>query len=72
MTRFLAFICSYCVIVVSTANLLFYLNYSAMGYTYQQILLFMLQSADFTFLLIASFILLLTVCVPSPLRLPFS
>lgn len=70
VTRFFVFVCSYCVIVVTLANLLFYLNYSALGYDYRQILIFILQSTDFMMLVVAVILLLLTVCVPSPSRPP--
>lgn len=66
MTRLFIFLFSYCIIVITLADLLFYLNYSALGYNYAQIALFILQSADFMMLLVAILLLLLTVCVPSP------
>lgn len=40
MTRLMLFTASYCLIVVTAADLLFYLNYSALGYSYKQIALF--------------------------------
>ncbi|SKA96146.1 hypothetical protein SAMN04244570_1773 [Sporosarcina newyorkensis] len=72
MTRFLVFLFSYSIIVICVANLLFYLNYAALGYDYKQITLFMLQSTDFTMLVIAIISLVFTVCVPSPSRPPSS
>lgn len=70
VTRFFIFLSSYCVIVVTLANLLFYLNYSALGYDYKQIMWFILQSTDFLLLIGAIILLLLTVYVPSPSRPP--
>lgn len=71
MTRFLLFIFCYSVIVVTIANMIFYFNYTSLGYDAVQIICFIVQSADFMAFILSVIVLLFIVYVPSPSRPPF-
>lgn len=72
MTRLFLFLLSYGLIVTTCTTMITYLNYTSMGFDMQTVGLFILQSADFALFIGAIILLLLTVYVRVPSRLPFS
>jgi phosphoglycerol transferase MdoB-like AlkP superfamily enzyme len=72
MTRTFLFLISYGLIVITISNMIFYFNYRALGYEWNEIFRYIFQTADFALFVIAACILILTVYVRVPSRLPFS
>ncbi len=72
MTRLFLFLISYGLIVVTVSNMIFYFNYRALGYEWQQIFYYILHTADFMLFVLAVLVLILTVYVRVPSRLPSS
>ncbi|MFD1205984.1 MULTISPECIES: hypothetical protein [Sporosarcina] len=72
MTRVFLFLISYGIIVVTVSNMILYLNYLSLGYTYQQIFMYILQTADFALFVMAVIVLNLTVFFRFPSLPPFS
>jgi hypothetical protein len=72
MTRLFLFLISYGLIVVTVTNMIFYFNYRSLGYEWEQIIHFIVHTADFRLFLIAALTLVLTVYVRVPSRLPSS
>lgn len=72
MMRVFFFLLSYGLIVTTCTTMITYLNYTSMGFDMKTVGLFILYSPDFTLFAGAVIVLLLTVSVRVPLRLPFS
>ena len=72
MTRIFLFLISYGLIVVTASQIIFYFNYRSLGYGWRQIFYFIIHTADFTLLVISAIMIILTVYVRVPSRLPFS
>lgn len=72
MTRLFFFLLSYGLIVTTCTTMVTYLNYTSMGFNIRTVGLFILHSADFALFVGAVLLLLLTVYVRVPSRLPFS
>ena len=70
MMRLFLFLLSYGLIVTTCTTMITYLNYTSMGFTMKDVGFFILQSADFTMFVVAVIILLFTVSVRGPSRLP--
>lgn len=71
MTRLFFFLLSYGLIVTTCTTMITYLNYTSMGFNMRTVGLFILHSADFALFVGAVLLLLLTVYVRVPSRLPF-
>jgi hypothetical protein len=72
MTRLFIFLISYGLIVITATQMIFYLNYRSLGYEWGEIVDYIVGSADFALFSIAVIILILSVSVRAPSRLPFS
>jgi hypothetical protein len=72
MTRLFIFLISYGLIVITATQMIFYLNYRSLGYEWSEIVDYIVGSADFALFSIAVIILILSVSVRAPSRLPFS
>lgn len=72
MTRLLLFLISYGLIVITVSQMIFYFNYTSLGYDWYQIFQFIVSSADFTLFIISVIMLILTVYVRVPSRFPSS
>ena len=72
MTRIFLFLISYGLIVVTVSQMIFYFNYRSLGYEWHQIFYFILRTADFALFVIAAIMIILTVYVRVPSRLPSS
>lgn len=71
MLRFMIFLFCYGICVISVGNLLLYLNYRALGYSWSAVGSFILSTAEL-YLAIGSFIVLFIVVFDLiPLRSPF-
>lgn len=72
MMRFCVFLISYGLVVISTTQLMIYLNYRSIGYDWQAVASYMISSVDFVIWVLALFCLLMSVFYRGPLRFPFS
>ncbi|NYF23985.1 magnesium-transporting ATPase (P-type) [Sporosarcina sp. JAI121] len=72
MTRVILFLISYGLIVITVSNMISYFNYVSLGYDWGQIFYFILHTADFTLFVFSAVIIILTVYVRVPSRLPSS
>lgn len=72
MTRVILFLISYGLIVITVSNMISYFNYVSLGYDWSQIFYFILHTADFTLFVFSAVIIILTVYVRVPSRLPSS
>lgn len=72
MTRFFLFLISYGLIVITASQIIFYFNYRTLGYEWKQVFTYILQTADFYLFILSAIILILTVFVRVPSRLPSS
>jgi hypothetical protein len=72
MTRIFLFLISYGLIVVTVSNIILYFNYRSLGYGWYQIFYFIIHTADFALLVISTIMIILTVYVRVPSRLPSS
>ncbi|GKV67570.1 hypothetical protein NCCP2716_00680 [Sporosarcina sp. NCCP-2716] len=72
MIRLFLFLLSYGLIVTTCTTMITYLNYTSMGFDMRTVAIFILRSADFAMFAGAAVLLLLTVYVRVPSRLPFS
>lgn len=72
MTRIFLFLISYGLIVVTVSQIIFYFNYRSFGYDWYQIIYFIIHTADFALFVVATIMLILTVYVRVPSRLPSS
>ncbi len=71
MTRILFFLISYGLIVITATHMIFYFNYLSLGYSWKQILLFIIQTPDFTLFVMAVILLIITVFFRAPSQTPF-
>ncbi|MGN7387067.1 hypothetical protein [Sporosarcina sp. SAFN-015] len=71
MMRIFLFLISYGLIVVTVTHMIFYFNYLSLGYSWQRILLFIIQTPDFTLFVMAVILLAITVFFQAPSRTPF-
>lgn len=72
MTRVFLFLISYGLIVITVSQMIFYFNYTSLGYDWYQIFHFIAGSADFALFIVSVIILILTVYVRVPSRFPSS
>ncbi|MET3655858.1 uncharacterized BrkB/YihY/UPF0761 family membrane protein [Sporosarcina psychrophila] len=72
MTRIFLFLISYGLIVVTVSQIIFYFNYRSFGYDWYQIIYFIIHTADFALFVVATIMIILTVYVRVPSRLPSS
>lgn len=72
MTRIFLFLISYGLIVVTVSHMIFYFNYRSLGYDWHQIIYFIIHTADFALFVVSTIMLILTVYVRVPSRLPSS
>ncbi len=70
--RFCLFLISYGLVVMSTTQLMIYLNYRSIGYEWRVVFYYMVRTVDFFIWLISLFILVTSVFYRGPLRFPFS
>lgn len=70
--RFFLFLMSYGLVVISTTQLIMYLNYRTIGYAWSVVFYYMVRTTDFVIWLIALLLLLMSVFYRGPLRFPFS
>lgn len=70
MTRFLLFLISYGLMVVTITQMIFYLNYRSVGYSWNEVFSYILQTPDFKLFVISSICFTCVVFFPSPSRLP--
>ncbi|SUI99911.1 Uncharacterised protein [Sporosarcina pasteurii] len=72
MTRFFIFLISYGLLVMSTAQIIIYLNYRTLGHTWDAVLYYIVRTPDFAILVISAVTMIIIVSFRGPLRLPFS
>ena len=72
MTRIFLFLISYGLIVVTVSHMIFYFNFRSFGYDWHQIIYFIIHTADFALFVVAAIMIILTVYVRVPSRLPSS
>lgn len=72
MTRFVIFLFCYGICAMSISNIILYLNYRTLGYTWHAVLLYILNSAEIYLALGAIIGMFIVVYAPSPSRSPFS
>lgn len=72
MTRIFLFLISYGLIVVTVSQIIFYFNFRSLGYDWHQIIYFIIHTADFALFVVATIMIILTVYVRVPSRLPSS
>ena len=72
MTRFFLFLISYGLLVMSTAQVIFYFNYRTIGYEWSQVFYFIIRTADFAILVVSAITLMIIVSYRGPSRSPFS
>lgn len=71
MTRLFLFLISYGLVVISTTQIIFYLNYRSLGYEWRQVFFFIVRTGDFALLVVSVIILTFTVAYRAPSRSPF-
>lgn len=71
MARVFIFLISYGLIVVTVSHMIFYFNYISLGYSWKQIFLFIIQTADFALFIMAVILLMLSVFARGPSQSPF-
>ena len=71
MTRFFLFLISYGLVVMSTAQIIFYFNYRTLGYEWNQVFYFIVRTADFAIFITSVLVLMITVSYRGPSRFPF-
>ncbi|MCG7344650.1 hypothetical protein MHZ92_10915 [Sporosarcina sp. ACRSL] len=71
MTRIFLFLISYGLIVVTVSHMILYFNYLSLGYSWQRILLFIIQTPDFMLFVMAVILLIMTVAFRAPSQTPF-
>jgi uncharacterized BrkB/YihY/UPF0761 family membrane protein len=72
MTRIFLFLISYGLIVVTVSQMILYFNFRSLGYDWHQIIYFIIHTADFALFVVAAIMIVLTVYVRVPSRLPSS
>lgn len=72
MTRFFLFLISYGLLVMSTAQIIFYFNYRTLGYEWKRVFYFIIRTADFATFVISAILLVIIVSYRGPSRSPFS
>lgn len=72
LMRFCLFLISYGLVVISTTQLMIYLNYRSIGYDWRAVFSYMVASIDFMIWVFALFFLFMSVFYRGPLRFPFS
>ncbi|SIT68835.1 hypothetical protein [Edaphobacillus lindanitolerans] len=70
MNRFFLFLFSYGLCVITMSHLVLYLNYRALGYSWEVVFRHIFSTIDFKVMLASLAVLLLTVSGRGPLRLP--
>lgn len=71
MTRFFLFLISYGVCVISVSNVLLYLNYRTLGYSWEAVISFILSSHELYIAIGSFFILFIVIFDLIPWRFPF-
>ncbi|WP_252502444.1 hypothetical protein [Sporosarcina sp. Marseille-Q4943] len=71
MIRIFFFLISYGLIVITVTHMIFYFNYLSLGYSWKQILLFIVQTGDFMLFIMAVILLVITVFARVPSQTPF-
>lgn len=69
--RFMMFLFSYGICVISVTNLLLYLNYRTLGYSWSAVLFFIVRSHEFYLMIISLVIIFLLIFGLFPSRFPF-
>lgn len=72
MTRFVLFLFFYGLCVMSVSNMILYLNYRTLGYTWHAVLLYIVHGVELYLLLFAIIGMISVVYGLSPSRSPFS
>lgn len=72
ITRIVIFLISYGLIVVTASQMIFYINYRSLGYSWDQVLYYILRTPDLKLFVAAAVTLVITVAYRAPLRAPFS
>ncbi|WP_040227798.1 hypothetical protein [Bhargavaea cecembensis] len=70
MNRLFLFLFSYGLCVVTMSHLVLFLNYRALGHSWESVFRYIVATPDFKLLVIALIVLLFTVSGRGPLRLP--
>lgn len=70
--RFLLFLISYGLLVISSAQLIIYLNYRSLGYDWDAVFYYIIRTADFTIFVTSAIILMIIVFFRGPFGSPFS
>ncbi|AWE06441.1 hypothetical protein DCE79_03155 [Lysinibacillus sp. 2017] len=72
MTRFVLFLFCYGICVMSISNIILYLNYRTLGYSWHAVLLYIFNSAELYMFFGAIIGMFIVVYALSPSRSPFS
>lgn len=72
MTRFFLFLISYGLLVISTSQMIIYLNYRTIGYKWDAVLYYIVRTPDFMILIVSAVTMVIIVFFRGPLRSPFS
>ncbi len=72
VTRFFIFLLSYGLLVVSSAQLILYLNYRSLGYEWDVVIYYIIRTTDFTIFIGSLITLMLIVFFRGPFGSPFS
>ncbi|MET3575662.1 hypothetical protein ACFFIY_08270 [Bhargavaea ullalensis] len=70
MNRIFLFLFSYGLCVITMSHLVLFLNYRALGHSWESVFRYIVSTLDFKIMVVALAVLLLTVSGRAPLRLP--
>lgn len=70
--RFMLFLFSYGICVISISNLLLYLNFRTLGYSWRAVLLYILKAPELYLMMISLVVLFIVIFDLFPSRFPFS
>lgn len=72
MTRFFLFLICYGLLVMSTSQIIIYLNYRSIGYEWDAVFYYIIRTADFMILVVSALTMMIIVFVRGPFGSPFS